>query len=151
MLTYTFALNRASWSSTPASNLLVIVIKLLHYNCNILNLDISLFTSVLKNVTWIINDGHDVSSDIGLRLGLRKEWDKWLVILSIKDRILLSTFLVAWPYVNLSCFKIWSLCNITLFTPSSFAMLILNSKVSTNFFLKLSSWKSMLGNWVGVS
>jgi len=39
-------------------------------------LDIGLLTTVLEDVTWLINDGHDVSSNIRLRLGLKKEWDK---------------------------------------------------------------------------
>lgn len=105
MLTYTFACNKASWSSTLTSNLLVIVVKLLHCNCNISNLDIGLLTTVLEDVTWLTNDGHDVSSNLRLRLGLRKEWDKWLVILFIKEYFLLNIFLVAWPYVTSNLFS----------------------------------------------
>jgi hypothetical protein len=77
------------------------------------------------------------------------EWDKRLAILFIKDYFLLSILLVAWPYVTFSCFKIWSLCNINLFTPSSFIMPILNSfKVSPNLVLKLSFEKLSLGTCV---
>jgi len=147
MLTYTFACTKASWSSTLTSNLLVIVVKLLHCNCNISNLDIGLLTTVLEDVTWLINDGHDVSSNIRLRLGLKKEWDKWLVILFIKDYFLLNIFLVAWPYVTFNCSQIWSLCNINLSTRSSFIMPILISfKVSPNLFLSLFFWKIKFGN-----
>lgn len=149
MWTYTFARNKASWSSTLTSNLLVIVVKLLHCNCNISNLDIGLLTTILEDVTWLINDGHDVSSNLRLMLGLRKEWDKWIVILFIKDYFLLNIFLVAWSYVTSNCSQIWSLCNIDLFTPSSFIMPILNSfKVSPNLFLRLFKKKPNLGTYV---
>ncbi len=141
------ALSKASWSSTLTSNLLVIVVKLLHCNCNISNLDIGLLTTVLEDVTWLINDGHDVSSNIRLRLGLGKKWDKWFAILFIKGYFLSSIFLVAWPYVTFNCFKILWLCNIDLSTPSSFIMPILNSfKVSPNLFLRLFYWKTKFGN-----
>jgi len=48
----------------------VIVAKFLDYDYNISNLDINLSTNVYKDAVRCINDDHDVSFDIRLKLRL---------------------------------------------------------------------------------
>jgi hypothetical protein len=63
----------------------VIVAKFLDYDYNILNLDISLSTNVYKDAVRCINDDHDVSFDIRLKLRLEGKWDEGLIIPSTRD------------------------------------------------------------------
>jgi hypothetical protein len=57
MLTFIFGFNKTSLSFTLASNLLVIVAKLLNCEINILILVISLSIGVLVDVILGLNDG----------------------------------------------------------------------------------------------
>ncbi len=63
----------------------MIVAKFLDYDYNISNLDINLSTNVLEDAIGCINDGHDVSFYIRLKLRLKGKWDEGLVVPSIRD------------------------------------------------------------------
>jgi hypothetical protein len=53
--------------------------KFLDYDYNILNLDINLSTNVLEDAIRCINDGHDVSFYIRLKLRFEGKWGEGLV------------------------------------------------------------------------
>lgn len=53
--------------------------KFLDYDYNILNLDINLSTNVLEDAIRCINDGHDVSFYIRLKLRFEGNWGEGLV------------------------------------------------------------------------
>ncbi len=58
----------------------MIVAKFLDCDYNISNLDINLSTNVLEDAIECINDGHDVSFYIRLKLRLEGKWDEGLVV-----------------------------------------------------------------------
>jgi hypothetical protein len=64
---------------------LAIVAKFLNYDYNISNLDISVSTNVLEDAVGYINDGHDVSFDIRLKLRLEGKWDEGFVVPSTRN------------------------------------------------------------------
>ncbi len=73
MLTSTFAFNKASRSSTLATNLLVIVARLYDYDCNISNLVIGLSIDVPIDVVGGINNNLVVPSNVRLGEGVGEE------------------------------------------------------------------------------
>jgi hypothetical protein len=64
---------------------LAIVAKFLNYDYNISNLDISVSSNVLEDAVRCINDGHDVSFDIRLKLSLERKWDEGFVVPSTRN------------------------------------------------------------------
>ncbi len=73
MLTSTFAFNKASRSSTLATNLLVIVARLYDYDCNISNLVVGLSIDVPIDVVGGINNNLVVPSNVRLGEGVGEE------------------------------------------------------------------------------